>query len=747
MNIIQIDLILLKWIGMRNILPVFFQFVLCTAVTGQHISAFTSVTPGSQTSDFKFPFSTHTFQKILEHGDPVLNGTARDNFDFTGYLPANGSSVSGYLSLNHEMTPGGVTAMDMHFNAFTKLWQAGSITNLDFTAVNGTAKNCSGGITPWGTTITCEEGIDVSDTNLDGYNDLGWMVEVDPVSKTVIGKLWALGCGKKENIVIHANRQTAYFGNDDNPGYLFKFVASSVNNLNSGLLYAYKGSKNGTGEWIPISNATIWERNNTMQLCNAAGATVFNGIEDVEIGPDGKVYLAVKNESCVYRFTDIDPITGKAVSGFETYAGNRSYNISHEGGTVLTPWGSGNDNLAFDNLGNLWVLQDGGKNYIWVVMNNHTQESPNVKLFGIAPAGSEPTGITFTPDFKYLFMSFQHPNAANGIDFQIDAAGNPVGFGKDIALVISLSADLGCNEGIPPVTWYRDSDKDSWGNSAVSIVSCTKPAGYVSNPGDCRDNDNKVYPGAIEICDGKDNDCNGLADDGIPQTPWYRDADNDTWGNTANIKMSCFKPTGYVNRPGDCSDRNNQIYPDAPELCDGNDNNCNGQIDEGLPGTTTWYRDGDGDGYGRAIGFKVFCSPTGFVPGYSNIAGDCNDTKATIYPGVGTCPALALPFVAAATGKYLMQAYIVDEQKPEVLIFPNPAHSRVTVTLNAFVTGKKVEIVLMGADGKVQQSLRMMPVTKGQQVPLNTGRLPEGYYIILVKQGALQQTKMLVIAR
>jgi hypothetical protein len=121
-----------------------------------------------------------------------------------------------------------------------------------------------------------------------------------------------------------------------------------------------------------------------------------------------------------------------------------SYSITHAEGTTLTPWGAGNDNLAFDNLGNLWVLQDGGNNYIWVVMNNHTQANPNVKLFGIAPAGSEPTGITFTPDYKYLFMSIQHPNAANNVTQQTDAAGNQIGFGKDIAMVISLSDNLGC---------------------------------------------------------------------------------------------------------------------------------------------------------------------------------------------------------------------------------------------------------------------------------------------------------------
>ena len=82
-----------------------------------------------------------------------------------------------------------------------------------------------------------------------------------------------------------------------------------------------------------------------------------------------------------------------------------SYDINDGSSVTSVPWGNGNDNLAFDNDGNLWVMQDGGDFYIWVVKNGHTQASPDVEIFGITPAGAEPTGITFTPDNKYLFMS------------------------------------------------------------------------------------------------------------------------------------------------------------------------------------------------------------------------------------------------------------------------------------------------------------------------------------------------------
>ncbi|MCE2788275.1 MAG: PhoX family protein [Saprospiraceae bacterium] len=412
----------------------------------QNIADFVSVTPAIQSTNFIFPES-HKFQKILEHNDEITGGTMRDKFDFTAYVPALGSSKNGYLSINHELSPGGVTAMQCQLDTIAKLWTVSQISEIDFssTTVNGTSNNCSGAVTPWANVISCEETSVTTDTNADGYYDLGWHVEINPATKQVIGKRWAMGNGPKENAVIHSNLKTVYFGNDANPGYLFRFVANNTSDLSSGNLFVYTGPKTGAGTWVQLANSTATERNTTMSLAAAAGATVFNGIEDVELGPDGKVYFSVKNENRVYRFSDTDPLTGLTTSSMETYVGNASYSITHNGGSTVVPWGTGNDNLAFDSQGNLWVLQDGDNNYIWVVLNGHSQASPQVKLFGIAPAGSEPTGITFTPDYKYLFLSFQHPSSTNNTDYQEDAAFHQIGFEKDIAIVMALSQNLGCS--------------------------------------------------------------------------------------------------------------------------------------------------------------------------------------------------------------------------------------------------------------------------------------------------------------
>lgn len=444
----------MKKIILKPIILFFLAIISCQHLSGQHLSEFVSLTPNSQDSKLHLPI-THSFQYIIESGDTLSNGdTSLLRNDFAGYIPINGSSTLGYLSINSEGTPGGVTILDIELDHGKGEWIISNSQKVNFNPVAGTARNCSGAVTPWGTIITCEEAV-VLDTNADGYNDIGWAVEIDPVTKTVIDqdggldgpdKLWALGNFKHENAIVHENRRTVYQGVDDSDGYLYKFVADEVENLSAGNLYVYKGSKNGSGEWILLNNSTPEEQNTVLSQSQVVSATIFAGIEDVDISPvDGKVYLAVKSESRVYRFEDSDPITGTSVTQFETYVGGQSYEINDGENVNSEPWGTGNDNLAFDDLGNLWVTQDGGLNYIWLVENGHTQLSPKVKIFGRSPAGSEPTGITFTPDYRYMFMSIQHPSSSNNATSQEDAFGISRAFDKNVTIVIALTENLNAN--------------------------------------------------------------------------------------------------------------------------------------------------------------------------------------------------------------------------------------------------------------------------------------------------------------
>jgi hypothetical protein len=106
---------------------------------------------------------------------------------------------------------------------------------------------------------------------------------------------------------------------------------------------------------------------------------------------------------------------------------------------------------------------------------------------------------------------------------------------------------------------------------------------YSSCGGDCNDNDPHVNPGASELCNGIDDNCNDAIDEGF-------DMDHD----------------GYSSCGGDCNDNDPNVNPGASELCNGIDDNCNDTIDEGF--------DMDHDGY-------------------SSCGGDCNDNDPNVNPG------------------------------------------------------------------------------------------------------------------
>ena len=199
--------------------------------------------------------------------------------------------------------------------------------------------------------------------------------------------------------------------------------------------------------------------------------------------------------------------------------------------------------------------------------------------------------------------------------------------------------DNDCNglvdDGITIHTYYADADGDGYGNAAISKDTCLNIpiAGYVANNTDCDDTNAAIHPGATEICDGIDNDCNGIADDGITIHTYYADADGDGYGNAAISKDTCLNIpiAGYVANNTDCDDTNAAIHPGATEICDGIDNDCNGIADDGIT-IHTYYVDADGDGYGDAAISKDTCLNTP-ITGYVANNTDCDDTNAAIHPG------------------------------------------------------------------------------------------------------------------
>ncbi|MBT8269812.1 MAG: fibronectin type III domain-containing protein, partial [Bacteroidia bacterium] len=194
---------------------------------------------------------------------------------------------------------------------------------------------------------------------------------------------------------------------------------------------------------------------------------------------------------------------------------------------------------------------------------------------------------------------------------------------------IDNNCDGNIDEGVTN-TYYADNDNDTFGDPTNSIQSCSAPAGYVADNTDCDDTNNTVYPGAPELCDGLDNDCNALVDDTLTFTTYYADTDNDGYGNASSTVSTCDgAPAGYVVDNTDCDDTNNTVYPGAPEICDGLDNDCNALVDDTLT-FITYYADTDNDGYGDASSTVSTCdgAPAGYVADNT----DCDDTNNAINP-------------------------------------------------------------------------------------------------------------------
>ncbi|MCB9674251.1 MAG: putative metal-binding motif-containing protein [Alphaproteobacteria bacterium] len=158
---------------------------------------------------------------------------------------------------------------------------------------------------------------------------------------------------------------------------------------------------------------------------------------------------------------------------------------------------------------------------------------------------------------------------------------------------VDNDCDNQVDEGSISSPYYPDADLDGYGDSSVlPVLSCLPVPGAVNNGNDCDDTDPAINPVATETCDGVDENCSGIVDDGLPMTTWYIDADDDGYGDADDAgTTTCATLTGHVTENTDCDDAEPDVNPGVDEIPDdGIDNDCDGVA------TDTPVVDSDRDG-------------------------------------------------------------------------------------------------------------------------------------------------------
>ena len=221
-----------------------------------------------------------------------------------------------------------------------------------------------------------------------------------------------------------------------------------------------------------------------------------------------------------------------------------------------------------------------------------------------------------------------------------DAAVNPG------ATEVCDGVDNDCSGGVDDnaadaTLWYRDLDRDGAAGDVQTVVACEAPdEWHAAEPTDCDDLDRRVFPGGTEVCDGIDEDCDSVVDeDATDALPYWNDEDGDGYGAAGDpVGAACLRdvPAEAATNARDCNDELEAINPEAREVCGGEDEDCDGLVDDDDPdldaeGTgTLWYFDGDGDGFGD-MEFTWACEAP--FDRLVDEGGDCVDDDPESFPG------------------------------------------------------------------------------------------------------------------
>ena len=286
------------------------------------------------------------------------------------------------------------------------------------------------------------------------------------------------------------------------------------------------------------------------------------------------------------------------------------------------------------------------------------------------------------------------------------------------------------------ITFYADLDEDGFGDPNALVMDCEMPNGFTANNEDCDDTNPEIFPGAIEVCDGLDNNCDGETDGGVLNT-YFADADGDGFGDPAATIAACDLPDGYATNNQDCDDNNPDIFPGATEVCDGLDNNCDGETDEGV--LNTYFADADGDGFGDLEATIADCE----VPdGYSINSEDCDDTNPEINPAATEIPNNGIDEDCDGLDLLTSSHYAANHF---IEIYPNPAKDWISIK---GINSMDFVINIYNSNGKLVLSQK--GIHSSNLFNMNVTNLNSGAYLIEIVENdnlVLRMEKLVITNR
>lgn len=401
---------------------------------------------------------------------------AKGNHDLTVFIPDESApETKGLLYISHETKyadpnlgdGGGATVFEIE--KIDGHWEVkGDFKHVDFAGVGYTNRNCGGSLTPNGTVLTCEEswawnteylyqnGKGHTDTSwvngLSVWQNMGYVVEVDPKTQKVIQKHYKMGKFVHEDALCTADGKTVYLSDDMSPGVFFKYETKVPFDYSDGQLFAYRQSDDGeSGSWITLPMDTL-SLINCEKIAKSMGASMFIRHEWIE-EINGKIYICETGEDKFNwaesiasgghvpnytreklalsevdfddpfgRILEFDPATNKmrsyleggffldSISCFSNPDCNTSVTIGNKQYLVLS------EDINWYDRGRVDKAAESRKDFFnEIYFLDMSIENPVVEdllRFCVAPRGAETTGVIFLPDGS-MVMNIQHPKSTN----------------------------------------------------------------------------------------------------------------------------------------------------------------------------------------------------------------------------------------------------------------------------------------------------------------------------------------------